>query len=432
MLFTTEKRTASNFAPQKPAGALPSVVRKVLNSPGKSLDAQTRSFFEHRFQHDFSQVRIHADSEAAGSARDLNAQAYVVGSDVAFASGRFNPSTSAGRKLLAHELTHVVQQGGRGEKVATGPSTPAGGEAEADRVADAISLGTARPSIGRVRAGQLQQKVEMRDVGKGEQSGFADLPKLIDRLNTMSEGLKFSMNGKELNYALRPGGTVSGFDNQMKGFIDQDPVIPLRLTNRHGLLGDREHGFHEGVLVDAWSSGYVDIDDLLASSDLGLQEALVHFLRERTETKNYAGRIGSKSMDLSDPDAAPQKEFDRAHGKGLQAELQLFRDFFNDQTIEIVPGAESGDISRVFQFKSAKQGERVRILSRVKSGRGAQTGVDAVSVEVEVKQGKKITKFTPEEYKKILEEESVARQVKQERLSGATEHVEGGRRVPAP
>src|ERR1035438_550687 len=80
----------------------------------------------------------------------------------------------------------------------------------------------------------------------------------------------------------------------MQGFIDQESVIPLRFTNRHGLLGSKAAGFHEGVTEDAWSSGYVDIDDLLASSDLGMQEVLVHFLRERTATTNYAKRIGSE------------------------------------------------------------------------------------------------------------------------------------------
>src|SRR5262249_29965020 len=83
-----------------------------LHSLGQPLDAGTRAFMEPRFGHDFSQVRIHADERAAESARAVNALAYTVGRDVVFGEGRYEPGTSEGRRLLAHELTHVVQQQG--------------------------------------------------------------------------------------------------------------------------------------------------------------------------------------------------------------------------------------------------------------------------------------------------------------------------------
>jgi len=88
----------------------PPIVHEVLRSPGQMLDAETRAFFESRFSRDFSGVRIHSDSRAAQSARAVNAHAYTVGSDIAFAPGKFTPRTREGRSLLAHELTHVVQQ----------------------------------------------------------------------------------------------------------------------------------------------------------------------------------------------------------------------------------------------------------------------------------------------------------------------------------
>jgi hypothetical protein len=86
-------------------------VHEVLNSPGQSLDPPTRAFFEPRFGHDFSRVRVHADKAAQTSAASIDAQAYTVGHHVAFGSGRFAPQTPAGRMLLAHELAHVIQQG---------------------------------------------------------------------------------------------------------------------------------------------------------------------------------------------------------------------------------------------------------------------------------------------------------------------------------
>jgi outer membrane protein OmpA-like peptidoglycan-associated protein len=93
-----------------PVNTVPTMVHEVLDSPGQSLDAETRNFMEPGFGHDFSQVRVHADEKAAESARAVNALAYTVGRDVVFGGGQYAPGTSEGRRLLAHELTHVVQQ----------------------------------------------------------------------------------------------------------------------------------------------------------------------------------------------------------------------------------------------------------------------------------------------------------------------------------
>jgi outer membrane protein OmpA-like peptidoglycan-associated protein len=89
----------------------PPIVHDVLRSPGRPLDAATRAFMEPRFGHDFSQVHIHTGTKAADSARAVNARAFTVGHDVVFDEGQFAPGTTAGAKLLAHELTHVVHQG---------------------------------------------------------------------------------------------------------------------------------------------------------------------------------------------------------------------------------------------------------------------------------------------------------------------------------
>ncbi len=77
---------------------------------GQPLDLATRTFMDSRFDHDFSQVRLHTDARAAESARAVNALAYTVGRDVVFAEGQYKVETTAGKRLLAHELTHVVQQ----------------------------------------------------------------------------------------------------------------------------------------------------------------------------------------------------------------------------------------------------------------------------------------------------------------------------------
>jgi hypothetical protein len=89
---------------------VPPIVNDVLHSAGQPLSRDTREFMEPRFGHDFSQVRVHTDSKAAESARDLNANSYTVGKNIVFGAGQFLPGTWMGWQLLAHELTHVVQQ----------------------------------------------------------------------------------------------------------------------------------------------------------------------------------------------------------------------------------------------------------------------------------------------------------------------------------
>jgi len=92
------------------AGIVPPIVHEVLRSPGAPLEPGTRAFMEPRFGHDFGHVRVHADTHTAQSADAVNALAYTVGRDVAFAAGRHTPHTDQGRRLLAHELAHVLQQ----------------------------------------------------------------------------------------------------------------------------------------------------------------------------------------------------------------------------------------------------------------------------------------------------------------------------------
>jgi hypothetical protein len=136
----------TRVGPSEPGrAAVPSTVGEVLRSPGQPLDAETRAILEPRFGHDFSRVRVHADAAAAHSARDMNARAYTVGSHIAFGAGHFAPRTPRGQRLLAHELTHVVQQTG------SSPTGPAGldhriqrapaGEEKGDPAEGAASVG---------------------------------------------------------------------------------------------------------------------------------------------------------------------------------------------------------------------------------------------------------------------------------------------------
>ncbi len=132
------QRAAINSDRSVGENGVPPVVHQVLGSAGQPLDASTRAFMEPRFGHDFSGVRVHTGARADESARAVNAAAYTVGQNIVFSNRMFRPSEASGRQLLAHELTHVVQQS-RGpasslDRLSVGAAdTPL--EAEADRVA---------------------------------------------------------------------------------------------------------------------------------------------------------------------------------------------------------------------------------------------------------------------------------------------------------
>jgi hypothetical protein len=81
-----------------------------ITKGGRQLSTSERTFFEPRMGYDFGAVRIHTDGDAQRSARRLNARAYTVGSDIVFGRGEYVPQTKRGKALLAHELTHVLQQ----------------------------------------------------------------------------------------------------------------------------------------------------------------------------------------------------------------------------------------------------------------------------------------------------------------------------------
>jgi hypothetical protein len=119
-------------------------------------------FMETRFGHDFSRIRIHADSPAAQTAKDLGARAYAVGSDIVFAAGEYVPGTAQGRRLLAHELAHTIQQ-----RSSAAPAPQAklrlseegdSAEVAADRAADAVMRGDQPPTLAPAPDGVVQRQ----------------------------------------------------------------------------------------------------------------------------------------------------------------------------------------------------------------------------------------------------------------------------------
>ncbi len=173
----TLQRVAISAAP---AHSVPPIVHDVLRSPGQSLDSGTRSFMESRFGHDFSGVRIHTDGQAAASARAVNALAYTVGRDVVFGSGQYLPGTMAGKRLLAHELTHVVQQGRGGSSLTSLPES----RLEEDAHQTSRGLVQDRGPVQVTESSQVRLSRETNDerIERQKQNNFVNLPEGVQSI----------------------------------------------------------------------------------------------------------------------------------------------------------------------------------------------------------------------------------------------------------
>jgi len=167
----SEKKNALRHGGKHEVDANPSMssVGDVLSTPGTPLDPASRAFMEPRFGQDFGHVRVHTDPRAAQSAREMNANAYTVGDHIVFGS-RYSPGTARGDRLLAHELTHVVQQSVGGSagphfsKILSERSDTS--EIEAEASAERVMSG------GPVQITQPASALVQGDIGIGEAIGI--------------------------------------------------------------------------------------------------------------------------------------------------------------------------------------------------------------------------------------------------------------------
>jgi hypothetical protein len=161
------KRMASN---RDSLSGVPVIVHDVLQSPGQPLEMQSRAFFEPRFGSDFSQVRVHNDGKAAESAEAVNALAYAVGHHIVFGTNQYAPGTQAGRRLIAHELAHTIQDRGgyalHPQLEVGRPDDPS--ERAADLTADAVLTGE-HVSLAPVAGGVIRRQCVASAADRPEQ-----------------------------------------------------------------------------------------------------------------------------------------------------------------------------------------------------------------------------------------------------------------------
>lgn len=171
----------------------PPIVHEVLRSPGRPLDPATRAYMEPRFGRDFSRVRVHTGAKAGQSARAVNAQAYTVGANIVFAAGQYTPATNHGRSLLAHELTHTVQQGQSAsiKPNLTIASTNGRLENAAEQTASKIQQGQAFPIEAVANDGQLHRRIgDGHDLSATRFAGNVVLEAVYDNERLLKRGHK--------------------------------------------------------------------------------------------------------------------------------------------------------------------------------------------------------------------------------------------------
>lgn len=187
---------------QSPApSSIPAGVAKIAQSPGLPLETSTRQFMESGFGRDFGGVRVHTGPDAVQSARELDARAYTFGRNVAFGAGQYRPHTPEGRSLIAHELTHTIQQRGVQRMptgVDRGPADPL--EREADRAAANVMRGR-RVSIAGTGESQIARAPwTWHDVVSGplEKAEVKKLSDPVQDTNTQKSVRAFDMGDFEI------------------------------------------------------------------------------------------------------------------------------------------------------------------------------------------------------------------------------------------
>ena len=225
----------------------PPIVHEVVSSPGQALDTRTRTHMESRFGHDFSRVRIHTDARAAESAGMLEARAYTAGNSVVFGGGQYAPGKNSGLGLLAHELTHVVQQAKQqSPEASTMTSDKASHQIQGSFFGDlwegvksvGRAVGGAITGVGRAIGGAITGAVKwigerFRDLSQWVVNLIRDLPARLLRLGeAILDGLEGIVTFiPEAISALASGG-ISGFAGWLWEKVKAGGVWLLRLASR--------------------------------------------------------------------------------------------------------------------------------------------------------------------------------------------------------
>jgi Domain of unknown function (DUF4157) len=232
---TAVHRSGSGIAP----GAAPESVSSTLQTTGAPMDADTRGFMESRFGHDFSNVQIHTDTSAARSARDINARAYTAGSHIVFNDGEYAPGTTAGKHLLAHELTHVVQQE-QGATIAAPVQTKADSEY------------TKAEAITYLQYALNRARFFLENNSKADAKAVTLMKRMVGVYNQLRQSTKADASDVTFNFdtsasanELRSGDAAKTIDELYGGF---QPAAPPVKQADPSLVAENEVGETPGIV----------------------------------------------------------------------------------------------------------------------------------------------------------------------------------------
>jgi outer membrane protein OmpA-like peptidoglycan-associated protein len=208
----------------------------VPRTSGEPLDASMREYMEPRFARDFSHVRVHADDASAASARALGSLAYTTGQHVVFAPGRYRPDERSGRELLAHELTHVVQQSdvGATEPAVSGPADAS--EDAAARTAAAVAAGGPAPATAPVARPPAIQRTPDTDLTVPPPQ-LAPMFALGAKGSTSIDAFDHDKAGLTADQQ----GLLTGHAGVLKELFEMDPTATVDVVGHADASGSQEH-----------------------------------------------------------------------------------------------------------------------------------------------------------------------------------------------
>jgi hypothetical protein len=304
------------------AATAPRSVHQELGSPGRPLDAETRQFFEPRFGHDFSQVRVHTGPEAEQSASAISARAYTSGQHIVFGAAQYNPSDAAGQHLLAHELTHVVQQGSGNAAPAVNrdlatepPATPARAQPDLTpaQITEAIQFNHARydepntrliqsllggPVTGTwsedniVAIASVQEEYGLHKDGKvgNDTFRFISHEQQLEGMNTRNENclVSFTVIGPDPDHHGRDDPTHCHFGSHFRIEAQFSPQCDCDQFEYRQFVAGHWHRTRGGVVTNlgVGMPGGVLLDDFHEDADVTDTVALNYGHRDQTEEAN--------------------------------------------------------------------------------------------------------------------------------------------------
>lgn len=248
------------------------VESKLKNSKGggSKMKDSTLTEMEQGFGADFSHINIHTGAEAQAMSEQLGAQAFTSGNDVYFNQGKYDPTTKEGKHLLAHELTHTIQQKGKTDK-------------------------------------KVQRKVKVSGTDAKTRKKF------LDKMNDGSS-VKFQFGtGGALELVDKKAVGTDVFTKKMIGALKNPQNVELRLIVKN----DR-------IFIDSFGSGAVDSADMLGLSTTMFKASLLHFVVERFAIADYEKNKATTS----------KGDFEKAHLAGLGAEEEFLKEIYPKKTIK--------------------------------------------------------------------------------------------------